>query len=157
MYEFIAKNTGVTIHVNSYFLRNISRFDQQYGMVAEIRLARSMCWSPNWNEPHTATGTPRFGTLTNPYPNRFGESLFQYGDCFFGVFFRSRTRSAFSHQKLRQSGLRCCRCHCRCHHYCCYCCLRCHCLYFVVVSSSLLAMSSSISFVSLLRRRPRSQ
>jgi hypothetical protein len=31
MYEFIAKNTGVTIHVNSYFLRNISRFDQQYG------------------------------------------------------------------------------------------------------------------------------
>jgi len=24
--------------------------------------------------------------LTIPYPNRFGESLFRYGDCFFGVF-----------------------------------------------------------------------
>ena len=60
---------------------------------------RSRCWSPNWNEPHTASGTPRFGILTNPYPNRFGESPFQYGDCFFGVFFQSRTRSAFSHQK----------------------------------------------------------
>jgi len=44
------------------------------------------CWSPNWNEPHTASGTPRFGILTNPYPNRFGESPFQNGDCFFGVF-----------------------------------------------------------------------
>jgi hypothetical protein len=61
------------------------------------------CWSPNWNEPHTASGTPRFGILTNPYPNRLGEPPFQYGDCFFGVFFQSRTRSAFSHQKLRQS------------------------------------------------------
>ena len=28
---------------------------------------------------------------------------YQFGDCFFGSFFQSRTRSAFSHQKLRQS------------------------------------------------------
>ena len=46
-----------------------------------------VCRSPNWNEPHTTSGTPRFGILTNPYPNQFGESPFQYGDCFFGVFF----------------------------------------------------------------------
>jgi hypothetical protein len=45
------------------------------------------CWSPNWNEPQTDSGTPQFGILTNPYPNRFGESPFRYGDCFFGVFF----------------------------------------------------------------------
>jgi hypothetical protein len=32
-----------------------------------------ICWSPNWNEPQTDSGTPRFG-------NRFGESLFRYGD-----------------------------------------------------------------------------
>ncbi len=32
-----------------------------------------------------------------------------------------------------------------------------HCLYFVVVLSSLLALSSSIPFLSLLRRRPRSR
>jgi hypothetical protein len=29
-----------------------------------------------------------------PHPNRLGE--FRYGDCFFGVFFQSGTRSAFS-------------------------------------------------------------
>ncbi len=44
-------------------------------MIPEYR-----CWSPNWNEPQTDSGTPRFGILTNPYPNRFGESLFRYGD-----------------------------------------------------------------------------
>ena len=32
-----------------------------------------ICWSPNWNEPQTDSGTPRFG-------NRFGESLSRYGD-----------------------------------------------------------------------------
>jgi hypothetical protein len=32
-----------------------------------------LCWSPNWNEPHTAMGTPRFGLLTYPYPYRFGD------------------------------------------------------------------------------------
>jgi hypothetical protein len=57
-----------------------------------------ICWSPNWNEPQTDSGTPRFGILTNPYPNRFGESQNRFGDCFFFVFFLSRTRSAFSHQ-----------------------------------------------------------
>jgi hypothetical protein len=48
---------------------------------------KEMCWSPNWNEHHTASGTPPFGILANPYPNQFGESPFQYGDCYFGVFF----------------------------------------------------------------------
>ena len=46
-----------------------------------------MCWSPNWNEPQTDSGTPRFGILTFPYPYRFGESPYQYGDSFFCVFF----------------------------------------------------------------------
>ncbi len=54
------------------------------------------CWSPNWNKPQTDFGTPRFRVLTNPYPNRFGESQNRFGDCFF--FFQSRTRSAFFHQ-----------------------------------------------------------
>ena len=35
---------------------------------------------PKRNEPHTDSGTPRFG-------NQFGESQNMYGDCFFGVFF----------------------------------------------------------------------
>jgi hypothetical protein len=34
-----------------------------------------ICWSPNWNEPRIAMGTPQFGILTNPYPNRFGDLL----------------------------------------------------------------------------------
>ena len=32
-----------------------------------------ICWSPNWNEPRIAMGTPQFGILANPYPNRFGD------------------------------------------------------------------------------------
>ena len=67
-----------------------------------LNLPSCICQSPNWNEPHTASRTPRFGIFTNPYPNQFGESQFQYGDCFVGVF-QSPTRSEFSHQKLRQS------------------------------------------------------
>jgi hypothetical protein len=47
-----------------------------------------ICWSPNWNEPQTDSGTPRCGILRNPYPNRFGESQNRF----------ARTRSAFSHQ-----------------------------------------------------------
>ncbi len=62
-----------------------------------------ICWSPNWNGPQTDSGTPRFGILTNPYPNRFGESQNRFGDCFFYVFFQSRTRSVKTHRKLRQS------------------------------------------------------
>ncbi len=34
---------------------------------------KEICWSPNWNEPQTDSGTPRFR-------NRFGESPFRYGD-----------------------------------------------------------------------------
>ena len=54
------------------------------------------CQSPNWNEPHTASGTPRFGILTTPYPNRFGESPFQYGDWLFCVFSVTHKISLFS-------------------------------------------------------------
>jgi hypothetical protein len=36
-------------------------------------IMRYVCWSPNWNEPQTDSGTPRFG-------NQFGESPFRYGD-----------------------------------------------------------------------------
>jgi len=32
-----------------------------------------ICWSPNWNEPRTGSGIPKFGILTNLYPNRFGD------------------------------------------------------------------------------------
>ena len=62
-----------------------------------------ICWSPNWNEPHTAMGTPRFGllTLSLPIPIR-GVPIPIWGFLFL-CFFQSRTRSAFSHQKLRQS------------------------------------------------------
>ena len=38
-----------------------------------------ICWSPNWNEPQTDSGTPRFGILTNPYPNRFGDPRTKMG------------------------------------------------------------------------------
>jgi len=48
---------------------------------------RCLCQSSNWNEPHFGTGTPRFGILTYPYPYRYGESPYQYGDCSFFVFF----------------------------------------------------------------------
>jgi hypothetical protein len=47
-------------------------------------------------------GTPQFGILTNPYPNRFGDPRTNMGIAFF-CFFQSRTRSATSHQKLRLS------------------------------------------------------
>jgi len=40
------------------------------------------CWSPNWNEPQTDYGTPRFGILTNPYPNRIGDPRFKMGSPF---------------------------------------------------------------------------
>ncbi len=60
----------------------------------------SLCWSPNWNEPRIAMGTPQFGILTNPYPNRFGDPRTNMGIAFFWFFFQSRTRSATSHQKL---------------------------------------------------------
>jgi hypothetical protein len=54
------------------------------------------CWSPTWNEPQTDSGTPRFGILTNPYPNlwertqnRFWlvteQSPFWFGDSRFGM------------------------------------------------------------------------
>ena len=46
-------------------------------LVDKIWLCR--CWSPNWNEPHIGMGIAFF------------------------CFFQSRTRSAFSHQKFRQS------------------------------------------------------
>jgi hypothetical protein len=42
-------------------------------------LVRCTCWSPNWNEPRIAMGTPQFGILTNPYPNRFGDPRFGMG------------------------------------------------------------------------------
>ncbi len=64
--------------------------DQISRLVNKIWLCR--CWSPNWNEPQTDSGTPRFGLLTNPYPNRFGDPRsdmgspfwvpFQFGDKF---------------------------------------------------------------------------
>ena len=40
------------------------------------------CWSPNWNEPQTALGTPGFGILTNPYPYRFGDPRSNMGFTF---------------------------------------------------------------------------
>ena len=61
-----------------------------------------ICWSPNWNGPQTNSETPRFGILTNPYPNRFRESQHWFGDCFFW-FFSVTHKMAFSRQKMRQS------------------------------------------------------
>jgi len=43
---------------------------------------RYICWSPNWNEPHTTSETPRFGILTNPYPYRFGDPRSDMGSLF---------------------------------------------------------------------------
>jgi hypothetical protein len=63
-----------------------ARGDRMQGMKAITSILYN-CWSPNWNEPQTDSGTPQFGILTNPYPNRYEESPFRYGDCFFGVFF----------------------------------------------------------------------
>ncbi len=45
-----------------------------------------MCWSPNWNGPRIAMGTPQFGILTNPYPNGFGDPRTNMGIAFL-VFF----------------------------------------------------------------------
>jgi hypothetical protein len=79
------------------------RAQRKFGTITMRQTAKEyrnmICWSPNWNEPQTYSGTPRFG-------NRFGDSPFRYGDCFLCAFFFSRTRSDFSHLKLRQSG--CC-------------------------------------------------
>ncbi len=45
-----------------------------------------ICWSPNWNELQTASGTPRFGILTNPYPCRFGDPRSDMGSPFWVPF-----------------------------------------------------------------------
>ena len=65
------------------------------------------CWSPNWNKPQTDFGTPRFRVLTNPYPNRFGESQNRFGDCFFCVFFFSHAQDQpfFTKQTTTQQQL----------------------------------------------------
>ena len=47
-----------------------------------FRLVSLMCWSPNWNEPRIAMGTPQFGILTYPYPNRFGDPHSDMGSPF---------------------------------------------------------------------------
>ena len=90
-------------------------------------------------------------------------------DCFFCVFFSVTHKIGLFSSKIEAIPMPekddVGRCHCRCRHYCCYCCrhrrpprqLRRHCLLFIIVSYSLLAVSSSIPFVSLLRRRHRSQ
>jgi hypothetical protein len=41
---------------------------------------RHRCWSPNWNEPQTDSGTPRFGNRFGESMFRFGESMFRFGD-----------------------------------------------------------------------------
>ncbi len=43
---------------------------------------KCICWSPNWNEPRIAMGTPQIGILKNPYPNRFGDPRTNMGIAF---------------------------------------------------------------------------
>jgi hypothetical protein len=65
-----------------------------------------ICRSPNWNEPHIGMGTPRFGILTYPYPYRYGESPYQYGDCtFFAFFSHAQDRPFLTKQTTTQQKL----------------------------------------------------
>ncbi len=77
------------MHVDTEVGLFVPRFSHVAYAIAKTtgKVFMCTCWSPNWNEPQTGSGTPQFGFLTNPYPNRFGESPNQYGDCFFCVFF----------------------------------------------------------------------
>ena len=51
-------------------------------------------------------GTPRFGILTYPYPYRYGESPYQYGDCSFLFFFsHAQDRPFLTKQTTTQQTL----------------------------------------------------
>ncbi len=118
-------NPTIILHPTLYWLPGYNLFNQPRAMVKGIvqasknckkvtfykfySLSKSICWSPNWNGPQTDSGTPRFGILTHPYPNRFGESQNQFGDCFFCVFFSHTqhrpflTKQTTTQQKLQLS------------------------------------------------------
>ncbi len=51
-------------------------------MLKKLSVLKYTCRSPNWNEPHSAMGTPRFGILTYPYPYRFGDPCSDMGSPF---------------------------------------------------------------------------